>query len=141
MPTTPVSLDMATALSIARYVGSDHLGRIDYPIEFRFRDVAELKRSSLQCQVVIHGVVGYLRRLIVADHGSERGHQHQRAIDIFLDLLQVRLRAFDQEPTEIRAAVAQDGDRMHEVEYHQRLVDSHPDVAAGPTHTDPHLRS
>src|SRR5262249_56478895 len=45
----------------------DHLRRLDDTIEFGLRDKAQLQRRILEREVVVHGVVGDLRRLVVAD--------------------------------------------------------------------------
>ena len=99
-------------------------------------DEAELQRGGLQREVVVHGVVGDLRGLVVADHRRQRRHQHQRALDVLLDLLEVRLGALDQELAEVGAAVGHDRDRMRDVEDHQRLVDVHLQIAAGAAEAD-----
>src|SRR5215813_640810 len=46
-------------------------------------------------------------------------------LDVFVDLLQLRLRAPDQEGTEVRTTVRQDRDRVGDVVDDQRLVDVH----------------
>src|SRR5215831_7845287 len=71
-----------------------------------------------------------LRGLVVADDGRQRRHQHQRAFDVFGDLLQIGL-ALDQELAEVHAAVAHEDDGVDDVEDHQRLVDVHLEIAAG----------
>ena len=124
-----------------RDVRPDHLCRIDDAIEFRLGDEAELQRSGLEREVVVHRVVCDLRRLVVADDRRQRRDQHQRAVDVFLDLLKVGLRPLDQEPAEIRAAVGQDRDRMGDVEDDQRLVDVHFQIAAGTAEIPPRRRS
>ena len=81
-------------------------------------------------------VVGDLRRLVVADDRRKRRHQHQRALHVLVDLLQVGLGALDQELAEVGAAVGHDRDRMRDVEDHQRLVDVHLEIAAGAAEAD-----
>ena len=84
-------------------IGVDHLGRVDDAVEVGLGDEAELQRGGFEREVVVLGVMRDLRRLVVADHRHQRGHQHQRALDILLDLFAVRLGALDQEFAEIRA--------------------------------------
>ncbi len=84
-----------------RNVGLDHLRRVDHAVEFRLTDEAEGEGRLLQRQILLHRVVGDLRRLVVADDRRERRYQHQRALDVFGDLLAVRLRAFYEELAEV----------------------------------------
>jgi hypothetical protein len=76
-----------------------------------------------------------LGRLVVADHRRQCGNEHQRAVDILLDLLCVRPSPFDQELAEIRAAVGHDRDRMRDVVDDQRFVDVHLEITAGAAET------
>src|SRR5712664_1623353 len=78
----------------------------------RMFDCSGYKRpcGGLQREVIVHRVVRDLRRLVVADNRRERRHEHQGAVHIFLDLLQIWLRALDQELTEVYAAVRHDRD-------------------------------
>src|SRR5579871_2507272 len=73
----------------------DHLGGIDDAIELVFADEAELECRLLEREVVVHGVMRDLGCLVVADDGRQRGHEHQRAVDVFLDLLEVRSCSLD----------------------------------------------
>ena len=54
---------------------------------------------------------------------SLASHQHQRALNIFVDLLQIWFGAFDQEFAEVFAAVRHNRDGVGDIEDHQRLVD------------------
>ena len=56
-------------------IGLHHFLRIDHAIEFVLRDKAQFQRGSLQREIVVHGVVGDLRRLVVADDGGKCRHQ------------------------------------------------------------------
>src|SRR6516165_1802095 len=100
---------------LARHVRLDHFFRIYDAIEFRLRDEAQLQRGFLQREIVVHGVVGDLRGLVVADDGRKRRHQHERALDVFVDLLNVGLGTLDQELAEVHAAVAHEVDGVHDV--------------------------
>src|SRR5262249_23041343 len=51
---------------LARHVRLDHFFWIDDAIEFRLGDETQLQRGFLQREVVVHGVVGDLRGLVVA---------------------------------------------------------------------------
>src|SRR6516164_10552176 len=106
----------------SRYVWSNHLLRIDNAIELSFCDKTYLEGSSLERQVVIIRVVGDLRRLVVADHRRKRRNQHERLLNVLIDLFRVGLRAFDEEYPEIRARIGQQGDRMCVVVNDQGLV-------------------
>jgi hypothetical protein len=92
------------------YIRVDHLRRIDDAVELGFRYKAQLQCGLLEREVVVQRVVRNLRRLVIADDRRERGHQHQGAVHVFLDLLQIRLRPFDQEFAEVRASVGHDRD-------------------------------
>ncbi len=81
------------------------------------------------------------RSLVVPDHGRERGHQHQRPLDVFVNLLQIGFGALDQEPAEIDAAVGDEGDGVGDVGDHQRLVDVHFEIPAGTPKPDRHVVS
>src|ERR1700685_4531106 len=80
-----------------RHVRVNHLRRIDDPVELGFRYKSQLQCGLLEGKVVIQRVVRNLRRFVIANDGRKCGHQHERAGHIFLDLLQIRLRPFDQE--------------------------------------------
>ena len=79
-----------------------------------------------------------LRCFVVTDHRRERGYQHQGAVHILFDLLQIRFGAIDQELAEVGAAIGHDCDRVGDVEDHQRLVNVHFEIAAraAETHRD-----
>src|ERR1700704_2170764 len=93
-------------------VGPDHLCGIDDAVELLLGNEAELQRGSLEREIVVHRVMRNPGRFVVTDHRRQRGNQHQRAVDILLDLLRVRPGSFDEELAEICAAVGHDGDRM-----------------------------
>jgi hypothetical protein len=57
------------------HVRLDHLRRIDDAVELVFRYRSQLKCGLLEREVVVHRVVRDLRRLVIADHGRESGHQ------------------------------------------------------------------
>jgi len=103
---------------ICCHVRLHHFGRIDNAVELLLGYQAELQGSVLQCQIMIRRVVRDLRRLVVANDRRERRYEHQRAINVFLDLFEVRLGSLDQEPPEVRATVAQDSDGMDDVVDH-----------------------
>src|SRR4029077_13868009 len=86
-----------------RYIGSYHFLRIDNAIEFSFRHEAELQCCGLEREVIVIRIVGNLRSLVIADYWRERCDQHQRLLDILVDLLQIRLGPFHQELPEVRA--------------------------------------
>src|ERR1700686_3077633 len=91
-------------------IGFYHLRWIDDAVEFLLGNEAELQRRSLEREIVVHRVMRHLGRLVVTDHRRERGHEHQGAVDIFLDLLCIRLGSFDEEFAEICTAVRHDRD-------------------------------
>jgi hypothetical protein len=55
-------------------------------------------------------MVGDLRHLVVTNDRRERRHEHEGAIQVLLDLLQIRPCTLDQELAEVRTPVRQDGD-------------------------------
>src|ERR1700676_2939013 len=87
-----------------------HLCRIDHTVELFFADEAELEGGGLEREIAVHRMMRDLGRLVVADDLRERGYEHQGTVDIFLDLLCVRLGSFDEEFAEICATVGHDRD-------------------------------
>ena len=83
--------NLRSGISRRRLHRRNHFSRVNDAIEFGLRHKARLKRCRLEREIVVHRHVSDLGSLVVADDGSERSHQHQGAIDIFLDLLQIRL--------------------------------------------------
>ena len=77
-----------------------------------------------------------LRRSVVSDMRSERGHQHERAIQVAGDLLPIGLHAGDAAPGERKAAVGQQADLVQQAVRKQRLVGIQLEVARHPTHAD-----
>jgi hypothetical protein len=57
----------ATSGRAAGHIRRHHFLRIDDAVEFGLRDEAQLQRGRLQSQIVVHGVVGDFRRLVIAD--------------------------------------------------------------------------
>src|ERR1700689_4664506 len=78
-----------------------HLCRIDHTVELFLADEAELEGGGLEREIAVHRMMRNLGRLVVADDRRECRHQHQRAVDILLDLLDVRPGAFNEELAEI----------------------------------------
>src|SRR5207247_8168880 len=72
-----------------RDVWTNHLRRIDNTVELGLGNKAQFQRGGLQRENVVHRVVSDLRRLVVTDDGRQRGHQHERAFNAFLDLLRI----------------------------------------------------
>src|SRR6266480_2206987 len=107
-----------------------HLFWIDDAIKFSLSDKSQLQGGSLECEVIIHRVMRDLRCFVVTDHRRERGYQHQGAVHILFDLLQIRFGALDQELAEVGVAIGHDCDRVGDVEDHQRLVNVHFEIAA-----------
>src|SRR5580698_1940580 len=98
----------------------NHLRRIDDPVELVFRHVSQLQCGLLECQVVVEGVVSNLRRLVITNDRSKSGNQHQGAINMLLDLLQVWLCPFDKKLSEVCASVSHDRDGVSNIEDDQR---------------------
>src|SRR3984957_10103979 len=119
-----------------RHVGCDHFFWVDNSIEFGLGHEAELQRGLLQRKVIVHSVVRNLGSLVVANDGRERCYQHQRTLDVFVDLLQIGLRPLDQELTEVRATVGHERDRVRNVVDDQRFVDIHFEIT--PSATEAH---
>src|SRR5579883_2228988 len=122
-----------------RHVRVHHLRGIDDAVEFRFANVTKSQSGLLQRQVVLGGVMCDLRGLVIADHRGERRHQHQRALDVALDDLEVGPSTLDHELAEIGATVRQQDDRVHQIEDHQRLVDVHLQEPARAAEADRHV--
>ena len=57
-------------------VRTNHLLRVDDPVELVFRYKSQLQRGFFESEVVIKRVMCYLRRLVVPDDGRERRHEH-----------------------------------------------------------------
>src|ERR1700733_4899477 len=124
-----------------RNVGVDHLRRIDDAVELFLCDKPQLERGLLEREVVVQRVVRNLRGLVIANDRRERGYQHQRAVHIFLDLLQIRFCSFDQKLAEVGASISQNRDGVRNVEYHQRLVDVHLQIAPSAAKADRYVIS
>src|SRR5262249_4923749 len=88
-----------------RDVWTSHFRRVDDTIEFSFSDKAKLQSRGLEREILIHGVVRNFRSFVVADDGRECRYQHQRALNVFVNLLVVWLGALDQEFTEVHTTV------------------------------------
>src|SRR5262249_39340254 len=86
---------------IGRDVRPNHLRRVDDTVELRLAYEPQLERRLLERQIIVQGVVGDLRGLVVPDNRRKCGDEHQRAVDGFLDLLQIGRGALDQELGEI----------------------------------------
>src|SRR6266446_1715940 len=99
-----------------RHVRPDHLRRVDDAIELFRRDVSQLQRGLPERQVVVQRVVGNLRCLVVADDRRQCGGEHQRPLDVLVDLLHVQLRALDQELAEVGATIREDRDGLDDGE-------------------------
>ena len=69
----------------------DHGAGIDDPVELGGVYEAELEGGFVQGEVVVEGDVCDFRRLIVADHRRQGGHEHERPLDELADPLQERL--------------------------------------------------
>src|SRR5262245_60326597 len=67
---------------------------------------------------------------VIADHGRESCDQHERLLDVLIDLLQIGLGTLDEKLAEVGAAVRHDRDRVSDIEDHQRLVNVHFEIAA-----------
>src|SRR5215469_8580719 len=78
-----------------RHIGMDHLCRVDDAVEFFCRYKSQLECGFLKSEIVVQRVMGDLRSFVIADDRRKCGYQHQRAADIFFDLLQIGLRSFN----------------------------------------------
>src|SRR5882762_2460584 len=85
----------------ASHVRPYHLFRIDYSVEFYLGDEAQLQSGRLQGQIIVLGVVGDFRRLVIADHGCQSSDQHERAVDVLVDFLEIWLRSLDEILSEV----------------------------------------
>src|SRR3989442_1003096 len=63
----------------------DHVLRLDPIVELGLADMAEAKRRRAQRETVAVGEKRDLGRLLVADMRAQRGHQHQRMLDVLAD--------------------------------------------------------
>src|SRR6266852_2739001 len=85
---------------------ANHLFRIDDLIEAPFVDETGSKRSLLQRQAIVICLVRNRRCLVIADHRAQRGDQHQRAAEQFVDPRAVQPRPLDREAAELLARIA-----------------------------------
>src|SRR5262245_37198142 len=70
------------------HVGRAGMGQVDWdhdPVEQLLADALG-QRGLLEAEVVVDGVVGDGRGLVVADDRRQRGDHHHRAIDVLLEL-------------------------------------------------------
>nr|GFD54594.1 hypothetical protein [Tanacetum cinerariifolium] len=74
-----------------------------------------------QGQAFAVGLLGDLRRLVIANVGVQRGHQHQAALQMLGHLGGVGLHAGDAVFVEVTAAVAEQSDRLQQVVDDDRL--------------------
>src|SRR5262249_4619044 len=82
------------------YIGFHHLCRINNAIKFLLGNKAEFQSSGFEGEVVIHGIVRDLRCLVITYDRRKSCHQHQRALNVFVDLLEVWLGPLHQELAE-----------------------------------------
>src|SRR6516165_1449633 len=74
---------------------SNHLCRIDDLVKALFVDIAQSERGLLQAQILVIGLVRDGGGLVIADHRTQCGHQHQRAAAHLVDALAVEPCALD----------------------------------------------
>src|SRR5215831_3663251 len=67
IPASAMSPDRSGRRRLCRHVWLHHLARIDDAVELGLGDEAEFQRGRLQREVVVGGVVGDLRGLVVTD--------------------------------------------------------------------------
>src|SRR6266446_7096792 len=119
----------------------DHLCRINHPVKLVFRYEAQLECAFLECEVVVQGIMGDFRGLVVTKDGRECSDQHERAVNVLFNLFQVRLGAFNEELSEVRAPICHDRDGMGDVEDDQRLVNVHFEITTCAAKPDCHVVS
>src|SRR4029077_19010694 len=79
--------------AVASWMG--HVLGLDEGVEFFGGDVAEIKGGFAEADVGLMSGFGDLGGLVVADFGSEGGDEHQRILDVVIDLLAIGFDAVD----------------------------------------------
>jgi len=80
-----------------------HVLRFDEGVEFFGGDVAEFEGGFAKADLGVVGGFGDLSGLVVTDFRNERGDEHERIIDVMLDLFGV---GFDADDAVFDEAVA-----------------------------------
>ena len=80
------------------------------------------------------GLLGHVGRLVVADERVEGGHEHERRVQVLLDLDAVGLEALDGVLTESPTRIGQQTDRMKNVVDDHRFTDVELEIAPASGH-------
>src|SRR5690348_5280311 len=124
-PSVPnVSAMMRSGLPWAR-----HRGRVDPAVEVLAADKTELQRRLPQRRLVAMRGEGDLRGVLVPDVGIERGHEHQRALEVCADAIDGRLDSLRAALVERIDRIGEKLDRFECALQHHRLVDIELEVA------------
>src|SRR5450631_1431021 len=113
-----------------------HFFRAHQAVEFGAADKTEPHRFLAQGGAVGVRRLGHQRRLVVADAGAERGHQHERALHQFADARLVGADAGDAIVGERRRRVAEQADRLQHGVGEHRLVDVELEMTLAAGHRD-----
>jgi hypothetical protein len=84
-------------------------------VELLRRQETEPQRGLAQSQVFAVRRQRSLRRLLLADVRIERGHQHERVVQVLTDALGVRLDACGAPLVERADSLSQESDRLQDV--------------------------
>src|SRR5664280_3158332 len=113
-----------------------HFFRAHQAVEFGAADKTEPHRFLAQGGAVGVRRLGHLRRLVVADAGAERGHQHERSLHQFADARLVGLYPHHAIVGERRRRVAEQADRLQYGVGEHRFVNVELEMALAAGHRD-----
>ena len=106
-----------------------HILRPNPCVELLRGQEAQSERGLAQRQVLAVRLQGDLRGLLVADVRVERGHQHERVIEVLPDPPHARLDARRAAVVERACALGQQPDRLQHVVKDDRLIDVELEIA------------
>ena len=109
---------------------------MDFFIKFFGGEEFQGDGGFLECAVILEGFLGDLCRVVVADVRVERGDQHQRVVEVFLDIGFVGFDANGAVVVERAAGVGDEADGLQKVVDHHRLEHVELEVARGAADVD-----
>jgi len=98
-----------------------HVPGFDEGVEFFGGDVAELDGGVAEADAGVVRGFGDFGGVVVADFGSERRDEHQRIVDVAVDLRAIDFNADDAVVHEGVAGIGEELDAVQIVEDHHRL--------------------
>src|SRR5437762_3658175 len=113
--------------ALGSWVG--HVLGLDEGVEFFGGDVAELDGGFAETDLGMMRGFRDLRGVVVTNLGSEGGDEHQRIVDVAIDLFAVGLDAADAMLDETVAGVGEKFDGVEVIENHHRLKNVELEIA------------